>query len=410
MEPSDTAPEDGRVLIVDDDEGICDILARLVQIEGYEPLIARDGYHAVDLIRSEHPDVLLLDVKMPGLSGLEVMRHARKLDRDLPIVLITSHGLVKDAVSALRAGAHDYIVKPFEHTDVIRSLRSAMEDRGLRRTIRRLSDHTAEAARLRDLLGTSAAMARVSADAARVASSDFSVLITGEPGTGKEIVARAIHEASRRNGAPFVTIECGVLHDTLFESELFGHEKGAFSGATRTKPGKYDIARHGTLFIDDIARMPLGVQAKLLRVLHERSMTPMGGTLPVAVDVRLIAASSADLESAIDAGSFRRDLYFRLSEFVIDIPPLRQRTEDIMYLAQRFLLHTNTELHKSVAGFSAAATQRLLEHHWAGNVRELRSTIRRAVVLADDIIEQEHLGLRRPTAATAGSTSSAPVK
>jgi DNA-binding NtrC family response regulator len=383
----------GRILIVDDEDGIRGILSRLVLKEGFEPLAAPDGETALDLIRRESLDVVLLDIKMPGLDGMEVLRRAQELDRDLPVIMITAHGFVKGAVEALRAGAHDYLVKPFEHADVIRSVHKAMNVRRLGRTVRVLSDRAREGASLRDLMGPSEQVARISADVARVARSDFAVLITGETGTGKELVARAIHEASPRASAPFVAVDCGAIPETLFESELFGHEKGAFTGAERQKPGKFEIASGGSLFLDEISNMPPGCQAKLLRALQDKSVVRVGGTRPVSVDIRLLAATNHDLGAAVSAGAFRRDLFFRLNEFAIAIPSLRERKQDIIFLAKRFLDLTNDELRKTVKGFSEAAVERLLRHDWPGNARELRSAIRRAVLMADAVIEEDHLGL-----------------
>ncbi len=387
-----TAPG-GRILIVDDEEGIREVISRLVRREGFEPLAAPDGETALDLIRRESPDVALLDIRMPGLDGMELLRRAKEMDRDLPVIMITSHGLVKGAVEALRAGAHDYLVKPFENAEVIRSIRRAMTDRGLRRTIRVLSERVRDAGSLRDLMGPSEMIARISADVARVAPSDFTVLVTGETGTGKELVALAIHQASPRASAPFVAVDCGAIPETLFESELFGHEKGAFTGAERQKPGKFESASGGTLFLDEISNMPPGSQAKLLRALQDKSVVRVGGTRPVSVDIRLLAATNAELEAAVAAGVFRRDLFFRLNEFTIAISPLRERKQDIVFLAKRFLDLTNDELRKTVTGFSEAAVERLLTHDWPGNVRELRSAIRRAVLLADAVIDEAHLGL-----------------
>jgi len=383
----------GRILIVDDEKGIREILSRLVLTQGFEPLAAPDGETALDLMRRESLDVVLLDIMMPGLGGMEVLRRAKALDRDLPVIMITAHGLVSGAVEALQAGAHDYLVKPFENDDVIRSIRRAMTDRGLRRTIRILSERVRDAGSLRDLMGPSEMIARISADVARVAPSDFTVLITGETGTGKELVALAIHQASPRTSAPFVAVDCGAIPETLFESELFGHEKGAFTGAERQKPGKFEVASGGTLFLDEISNMPLGCQAKLLRALQDKSVVRVGGTRPVSVDIRLLAATNRDLGAAVSSGAFRRDLFFRLNEFAIVIPSLGERKQDIIFLAKRFLDLTNDELRKTVKGFSEAAVERLLTHDWPGNVRELRSAIRRAVLMADAVINEEHLGL-----------------
>jgi two-component system nitrogen regulation response regulator GlnG len=243
-------------------------------------------------------------------------------------------------------------------------------------------------------MGSSDQIARISADVACVASCNFAVLIRGETGTGKELVARAIHQASPRASAPFVAVDCGAIPETLFESELFGHEKGAFTGAERQKAGKFEIASGGTLFLDEISNMPPGCQAKLLRALQDKSVTRVGGTKPVSVDIRLLAATNRDLETAVSA-AFRRDLFFRLNEFTIAIPPLRERKEDIIFLAKRFLDLTNHELQKGVRGFSEPAVERLLRYDWPGNVRELRSAISRAVLLADQVIDEDHLRLQK---------------
>jgi DNA-binding NtrC family response regulator len=402
----------GRILIVDDEAGIRELLSRLVQQEGYESQEAADGEEALAVIRREPPDVMLLDIRMPGLDGMEVLRQVRKLDPDLPVVMITSQGTVKDAVVALRAGAHDYLVKPFEHADVIRSMRSAMTNRGLRRAIQMLSDRTPEAAHLRDMMGASEVVSRICGDVARVAWSDFTVLITGETGTGKELVARAIHQSSGRPPAPFIPVDCGAIPETLFESELFGHEKGAFTGADRSKPGKFEMAAGGTLFLDEILNMPLASQAKLLRALQERTIYHVGGTKRIQVDCRVLVAANEDIEAAVAKHTFRKDLFFRLNEFTIRVPPLRERKQDIAFLAKRFLDLTNQELGKSVSGLTQRATELLLGFPWPGNVRQLRSTIRRAVLLADTVIDEEHLGLPRQSSPSIAEPESllAPAK
>ena len=382
-----------RVLIVDDEDEIREVLALLVLQEGYEPLQAGDGDEALAMIRRDVPDVLLLDIRMPGRDGMDVLHQAKKVDPALPVVMITSHGAVKNAVDALRAGAHDYLVKPFDHADVIRSLRSAMSNRALQRTVALLSDQTLEAVHLHEMMGPSEAVSRICAAAAQVAGCDFTVLIIGETGSGKELVARAIHQMSPSAQGPFVAVDCGAIPEALFESELFGHEKGAFTGADRSKPGKLELAIGGTLFLDEVSNMPLGSQAKLLRALQERSIHRVGGTKSIHVPTRVLAAANDDLDAAMAKGQFRKDLFFRLDEFAIWVAPLRERKEDIIFLAKRFLDQTNHELGKSIQGISEIAVQRLLADDWPGNVRQLRSIIRRAVLLAETMIDIEHLGL-----------------
>jgi len=397
----------GRVLIVDDEDEIRDLLGELVQDQGYEVRQAVNGEAALAEIGRESPDVMLLDIKMPGRDGLEILRDARRLDRDLPVVMITGHATVQAAVEALRCGAHDFLVKPFAHEDVIRALGNAMAARGLRQTVEVLAGHSVEAAELRERMGPSQAVARISAAVARVAASDFTVLLVGETGTGKELVARAIHEYSRRVDGPFVAVDCGAIPETLVESELFGHEKGAFTGAERCRTGKIEAAIGGTLFLDEIANMSLAAQAKLLRALQEHRISRLGANAPIDIDTRVIVAVNEDLEAAILAGKFRKDLYFRLTEFVIHLPPLRDRRDDILFLARRFAVETQAELGKAPAVLSSAAVERLLTFDWPGNVRQLRSTIRRAVLMADATIDPEHLDLGPASDANAAGGDSA---
>jgi len=385
----------GSVLIVDDEEDICVLLSHVMEREGIKALVAHDGDTALNRIRCRAPDVLLVDVKMSGMHGMEVMRRARELDRDLPVIMITAYAAVQGAVEAMRAGAHDYLAKPFDHHEVIRVVRRALAERDLKRKLKQLSAQIEEGGPLREMMGPSETVGRLIYEVNRVAKSCFSVVILGETGSGKELVARAIHHVSPRSSASFVPVDCGAIPETLLESELFGHEKGAFTGADRQKRGKFEMAQGGTLFLDEILNMPLGSQAKLLRVLQDKKVYPIGGTNPVKVDVRLLVASNQDLPALTVSGSFRRDLFFRLNEFTITVPSLRERKEDILYLAKRFLDTTNMELGKSVRGVSESALEALHAYDWPGNVRQLRSTIRRAVLLADEMITEKHLGMKR---------------
>ena len=382
-----------RILIVDDEPVICGLLSRLFGGEGYDTMAAADGDEALALVKRESLDVVLLDIHMPGLNGIAALRCIKKLDRDLPVIMLTGDGHIPQVVEAMRAGAYDYLVKPFEHPDVIRSVRDAVAKRRLRQISRDVAGRTQEFPSLREQMGSSEAVGRIGADVTRVAPSDFTVLLLGETGTGKDLVARAIHQASVTPCGPFVGVDCGAIPETLFESELFGHEKGAFTGADRSRPGKFEAAAGGTLFLDEIGNMPLGSQAKLLRALQERSVCRVGTTTPVKMECRVLVAANENLEIAVARRTFRKDLFFRLSEFVIHIPPLREHRQDILFLAKRFLDLTNQELGKSVQGLSERAAERLLEFDWPGNVRQLRSTIRRAVLLADGAIDEEHLDL-----------------
>lgn len=384
----------GKIFIVDDEKPMCDALALLMKRQGLTTQMAYDAEAALKMVSLDPPDVLIVDLKMPGMDGLKMLRRAKRLDEDLPVILITGYAEIRGAVEAMKAGAHDYLAKPFNHDEVIRVVIRALGERELKRKLKRLSDQIQNAS-LREMMGTSEAICRLVADVNRVAKSNFSVVITGETGSGKELVARAIHQASSRSAGPFIPVDCGAIPDALLESELFGYERGAFTGALTQRSGKFEAAQGGTLFLDEISNTPLGAQAKLLRVLQEKTVYRIGSTKPLQVDVRVLAASNLDLEALTTVGSFRRDLFFRLNEFTIAIPPLRERKEDIVYLVRRFLDITNVELKKCVKEFSRPAIAALISYSWPGNVRQLRSTVRRAVLLADEIITEEHLDVMK---------------
>ena len=385
-------PMGSGVLIVDDDQDLREILAHLVRKEGFTPLTAADGSSALELLRLRGAEVMLADVHLPDGDGLELLQKAREMDPDLPVIMITAYAGVNQAVAAMRAGAHDYLAKPFQHREVIRLLHRALGERQRRRGIE-VGPVRDSGCCLRESMGPSDAVGRLITEVNRVAHSDFSVVILGETGSGKELVAAAIHRYSPRAAGSFVAVDCGAIPEALLESELFGYEKGAFTSADAKKAGKLEIARGGTLFLDEISNLPPGSQAKLLRVLQEKTIQRLGGNIPLKVDIRLLAATNQDLEAVVAAGAFRRDLYYRLNEFSIHLPPLRDRREDIPYLAGRFLDKTNAELHKEVKGFSGSALEALSSYLWPGNVRQLRSVIRRAVLLARDLITPAHLNI-----------------
>ncbi len=383
-----------RILIIDDDKQICAILSDLVKKEGFEALTAYEGEKALKNIRSEAPDLVLVDLMLPGIDGMEVLRQIKGLDPELPVVFITAHADPRGAVKAIKGGAHDYLIKPFDNHEVIRVVHRALAERELKLKVRQLSSQISNLP-LKEKMGPSDTVARLISEVNRVAESNFTVIIIGETGSGKEVVARAIHDASPRSKEPFIPVDCGAIPETLLESELFGHEKGAFTGAESQKHGKFEVAQGGTLFLDEISNMPLGSQVKLLRVLQEKKVYRVGGTKPLSVNVRLLVASNQDLHELALSGSFRRDLFYRLNEFTITIPPLRERKDDIPYLAKRFLDQANTELNKHIKGFSESALNVLFSYNWPGNVRQLRSIIRRAALLADDVITEKHLELKR---------------
>ena len=383
------------VLIVDDDKNICEIFSFLVKKEGLKTLVANEGDTALKIIRSQTPDIVLLDIKMPGMDGIEVLKRVKELDENLPVVMITAYANIQGAVDAIRLGAHDYLAKPFDNHEVIRVVHRALAERNLKLKLRSLSDRIQGESYIKGMMGPSDVIGQLIYDVNCVAKSDFTIVILGETGSGKELIARVIHEASSRAEGPFVPVDCGAIPETLLESELFGHEKGAFTGAELKKPGKFELAQGGTLFLDEIVNMSLSSQAKLLRVVQDKKVSRVGSTKPINVDVRVLAASNRDLEDTVASGLFRRDLFYRLNEFTIKIPPLRERKEDIPYLVKRFLDLTNTELNKNVEGFSESAIERLTAHDWPGNVRQLRSTIRRAVLLANKMITEKHLDLKK---------------
>ena len=382
-----------RVLIVDDDRDMTSLLSTLMHKEGLTNMVAHDGETALQMVPVARPGMLLVDVKMPGIDGMTVLKRVKETDPHVPVVLITAYAEISASVAAMRAGAFDYLAKPFDHSEVIQVVRAALAERERRR--RSIAEEIAADNYLRVMMGPSDAVTRIIREVNRVAHSDFSVVVQGETGSGKELVARAIYQLSGRAEAAFIPLDCGAIPETLIESELFGYQKGAFTGATAPKAGKFEAAHRGTLFLDEIANLPLGAQAKLLRVLQEKAVLRLGAVKPVKVDVRLVTASNQELQRLVESGQMREDLFFRLNEFTITIPPLRDRKDDIPYLAKRFMDLTNKELQKSVQRFSEYCLEALLSYNWPGNVRQLRSVIRRAVLLADDIITEHHLDIKR---------------
>jgi DNA-binding NtrC family response regulator len=383
----------GRVLIVDDDRDIGQMLSTLMKKGGLASLVAYDGENALRLFAAEAPDLMLVDVNMPGIDGMEVLRRIKESAPRLPVVLITAYAEIPASVAAMKAGAFDYLAKPFDHTEVLRVVRAALSE--ARRLQQTGVEEIATDNRLRVMMGPSDAVTHIIREVNRVSQSDFSVIIQGETGAGKELVARAIHQLSRRAAAPFIPLDCGAIPETLIESELFGYQKGAFTGAMAPKMGKFEAAQGGTLFLDEIANLPVSSQTRLLRVLQEKAVLRLGAIRPIEIDVRLLTASNQKLLGLVESGQMREDIYFRLNEFTITIPPLRERREDIPYLAKRFLDITNRELQKNVQGFSKYCLDALLSYNWPGNVRQLRAVIRRAVLLSDDLVTEKHLDIKR---------------
>ena len=381
------------ILIIDDEEEIRIILTRIFEKEGFTVNTATDGQQALKQICMEAPDLILSDVRMPGLNGMDLLKKIKEIDEDLPVIIITAFADIHQAVEAMKEGAYDYLSKPFDNKEVFWIARRALAEGQWKKNLKKMAAQYGGNFSIIESMGLSDKIARLAADIHRVAKSDFSVVIMGETGSGKELVARAIHGDSARSEAPFMAVDCGAIPENLLESELFGHEKGSFTGAERQKIGKFELAHGGTLFMDEIGNMPAGSQAKFLRVIQERKLNRVGGVKPVDVDIRLIVATNQDLHEMSSSGAFRKDLYYRLSEFAISVPPLRERKEDITYLAKRFLDMANIELKKMVKSFTDEAVEMLMSYNWPGNVRQLRSVIRRAALVADDTITTKDLSI-----------------
>ncbi len=407
--PSGTPMETAgaRVLIVDDDAASRRLLEVRLRAMEYEVAMAADGHEALSLIRHEVPALMLLDLQMPTMGGMELLRALRQEGIDLPTIVITAHGSIEAAVEAMKEGALDFLPKPFDprHLEIV--IRKALERRQLFESYRFLRDTLA--ARTPDILGESPLIRRAVELARKVAATNSTALLLGESGTGKEVFAHAIHRWSPRKDNPFVIVNCVALSEPLLESELFGHEKGAFTGAHQTKKGKFELAHGGTVFLDEIGDMPPGLQAKLLRVLQDYTFERVGGTRPIRADIRVIAATNRDLDGAVRDGRFREDLFYRLNVVRITLPPLRDRKEDVPALVQHFVNRYSADTKKAVRGVSREAMALLVSQDWPGNVRELANVIERAVVLcAGDQIEAGDLALAGPVPSS--SPASVPMQ
>ena len=394
MDSTPSAP--AKVLIVDDLEDARWVLSNLIQLAGLKPMMAASGEEALTRIRQETPDVVLLDVCLPDMDGFEVLTRTKAYDKTVPVIMVTAYGKTHDAVRAIRAGAYDYVAKPFSNDDIVLTVRRAIDEKALKGQIRQLHDGSGHAGSLLDSMGKSAVVQHILRQVEQVAATNFSVLVTGETGTGKDLVARAIHAASPRAAKPFVAVDCGAIPESLIESELLGHEKGAFTGAHHAKAGAFELAGEGTIFLDEIGNLPLAMQGKLLRVLEERKIHRIGSTSERDVDFRVVAATNVDLQAMVGQQAFRRDLYHRVAEFTICLAPLRERKEDLPFLVNRFIADANRELGKQVGGLSHSAWGLIQRYDWPGNARELRNQLRRAVLLCDDpeeMISSELLGM-----------------
>lgn len=383
-------PNRHLILVIDDDEGLRRMLQLVLEQGGYRVVTAATATAGLRMVETMAPRLAILDWCLPDMTGLEALRQLKVTHPRLPVILLTGYANLAGAVDAIKEGATDYLAKPMNNQNLLNRVREAVRcNAGTLCTPQ-------DGSPLRVRLGSSPAITRTIEDIERVAPTDFAVNLFGETGAGKEVVAQVIHENSHRARQPFVAVDCGAIPDSLIENELFGHERGAFTGADRQQIGKLEAANGGTLFLDEITNLSLSAQARLLRVLQERVIYRVGGTKPVPIDVRLISASNRQLADAVSCGGFRADLLYRICDYRIVIPPLRERREDIPWLAERFLTDANRELGKGIERLSDEALQALLDHSWPGNVRELRSVIRRAVLIARFVIDVHHLDL--PTA------------
>src|SRR5512135_899121 len=380
-EPPSATRTKGRILIVDDELVVRDSLGKWFTSEGYTARPTGGAREALEVIQHEEFDIALLDIKMPGMDGMELQARLKEADPDLTVIIMTGYASVDTAVQALKRGAYDYITKPVDPDELSHLVSNALEHKRARREVARLRENLQENVAGAELIGKSPAMKKVVELIEMVAPTEATVLITGESGTGKEVVARSIHAAGPRRFMPMVTIHCGALTETLLESELFGHEKGAFTGAQYRKKGKFEVADGGTVFLDEISDISLKTQSDLLRVLQEKEIVRVGGNEQLKVDFHAIAATNKNLEALVKAGSFRPDLYYRLHVFCIDLPPLRDRREDIPLLVNHFLNKFCLATSRQVPQLSTEALDLLLRHDWPGNVRELENAVERALVV-----------------------------
>ena len=390
------------LLVADDDPGLRESLERTLTREGYQVVLASDGRAALERVQAGGIDLIVTDLRMPGLTGLELLRAAKAILPDVDVILLTAFGTVEEAVKAMKDGAYDFLTKPFRREQLIKLIDKALERRDLIEQNRALKKQLEDLRAKGQMIGASPTWRRMMTLVEQVADSSATILIQGESGTGKELVARTIHERSARRNGPFVAVNCAALPETLLESELFGYEKGAFTGAAGRKEGRFELATSGTLFLDEVADLSLVTQPKILRVLQEGEFERLGGTRTLQVDVRIVAATNRDLSEMVKDKRFREDLYYRLNVITVRVPPLREHPEDIRLLAQHYLRVYSAKNGRKLEGFSTEAIARLESYAWPGNVRELENLVERSVLLArKDRIDAEDLpeevmGVKRP--------------
>jgi len=382
------------ILLVEDKDSLRTMLRHALEAQGYSVIEARDETEARTALGQSLPAVVLSDLRLPAGDGFGVLRAAKDADPDLPVIVMTAYGSIQDAVSAMKDGALDFLAKPVDPDHLLLMVERALAQRRLLTEYNLLKEEAAKRRGMPAIIGESAAIRHTMQSVQRAAGSDTTVLLEGESGTGKELFARALHALSERANGPFIAINCAAIPDSLLEAELFGYEKGAFTGASQRKPGRFELAQRGTLFLDEVGELPLALQAKLLRAIETKRFERLGGTSTIQVDVRIVAATNRGLRQAVAARQFREDLYFRLSVFPVTIPPLRERPEDVPLLARHFVEHTCGELGRKTLNLHERALAALTAHAWPGNVRELQNALERAVILAEgDTILPGHLNL-----------------
>ncbi len=373
-----------KILIVDDDGDLRAIVRDVLKEEGFSVIEAKEGLSAIKLFKSNLPDAVLLDMKMPHMDGLSTMRELKKLDGTVPIIILTAHGDIPTAVEAIKCGAYDFTVKPPDFNRLIITLKRAIERRALEVELERAN--TVLESSLESHFGKSPSMKTIVKQIRQVARTDFSIIIQGETGTGKSVVAGTIHNLSKRVGKAFVSVDIGLIPDLLVESELFGYKKGAFTGAERDKAGYLEASHGGTLFLDELENMSAHVQGKLLSFIEKKKIYPLGSTTPLDIDIRIIGATNKNIRDCVMRKEFRQDLFYRLSEFIITLPPLRERSEDIPFFARKFLFEATGELNKQISEITDEALGLLLKHHWPGNLREMKNVMRRAALFTDSSV------------------------
>ncbi|HAS17137.1 MAG TPA: DNA-binding response regulator [Nitrospiraceae bacterium] len=381
-----------QILLIDDEDDIRETLTTLLNMNGYTVTALPDGPSAIEEVKKEKYQMVITDLMLPEMNGIDIIKNIKEVDPDIQCIVITGYATVSTAVEAMKAGAFDYLMKPFNSSEIMMLIKRALEFQELHAENQQLKKNLESKYRFENLIGNSEGIKKVCSLIEKVAETDSTILILGESGTGKELVARTIHYNSHRKNRPLIPINCGAIPESLLESELFGHEKGAFTGASSTRIGRFELADSGSIFLDEIGEMSPALQVKLLRILQQREFERVGGTKTIKVDVRIIAATNIDLEKAVQIGKFREDLYYRINVIPIVIPPLRERIEDILLLAEYFLEYFNRTKKKAIKGFSQEAMNLLINYRWPGNIRELENLIERLVILkGDGIVYPEDL-------------------